>query len=310
MSGPGGTLHPNPTPGKPQTRHRVSSPSAEKGPPSQDTRYQAPGARYPGPDTPDPAPFLHRESGQIPSLRQVPRVSPPDHCLLAVLPYCPTARLPDCLPTQLPWGRTNTLPRRLYYTSLCKRPSPLRPRPHRPPSTLRRPHSDIPSPSYRPPSPPSSRAELRKPETSPPLPRSPARPSEVPGTRPMTPGAWPGGGEPSPLCFNIMLSTLCHLPPPHVNLDPRRSVGRLPRQDAYPLGALGSVPGARCSVLGVDPVPGPRRQVPGTWHPYRIPIPEGKDGIPAGFPIHIPKNPPMESASCILHPASPHPVQI
>jgi len=95
MSGPGGTLHPNPTPGKPQTRHRASSPSAEKGPPSQDTRYQAPGARYPGPDTPDPAPFLHRESGQIPSLRQVPRVSPPDHCLLAVLPYCPTARLPS-----------------------------------------------------------------------------------------------------------------------------------------------------------------------------------------------------------------------
>jgi len=95
MSGSGGTLHPNPTP-----RHRASYQSAEKRPPSQDTKYQAPGARYLGPDIPDPAPFLHRESGQgrrtpFPSLRRVPRVSLPDHCLLAVLPYCPTARLPS-----------------------------------------------------------------------------------------------------------------------------------------------------------------------------------------------------------------------
>ena len=271
-----------------------------------------PGIKHRVPDTRDPTPrtLPHSYIGSLDKSHRFGKSPGSRPRIIAFSPYCRIAPLPDCLPTQLPWGRTNTLPRRLYYTSLCKRPSPSGRGPHRPPSTLRRPHSDIPSPSYRPPSPPSSRAELRKPETSPPLPRSPARPSEVPGTRPMTPGAWPGGGEPSPLCFNIMLSTLCHLPPPHVNRDPRRSVRRLPRQDAYPLGALGSVPGARCSVLGVDPVPGPRRQVPGTWHPYRIPIPEGKDGIPAGFPIHIPKNPPMESASCILHPASPHPVQI
>jgi len=35
-------------------------------------------------------------------------------------------------------------------------------------------------------------------------------------------------------------------------------------QDADPVCAFSSVPGARCSALGVDPVPGPGSQVPGT----------------------------------------------
>jgi hypothetical protein len=45
---------------------------------------------------------------------------------------------------------------------------------------------------------------------------------------------------------------------------------------------------------------------PETWHLYRIPIPEGTTGIPAGFPFVFRKMPPwvMHPASCILHPAS------
>jgi len=42
----------------------------------------------------------------------------------------------------------------------------------------------------------------------------------------------------------------------------------------------GSVFGARCSVLGVDRVPGPRCPVPDTWYP-----------VPGGMPVSCSKNP-------------------
>ena len=45
----------------------------------------------------------------------------------------------------------------------------------------------------------------------------------------------------------------------------------------------GSVFGVRPSALIRYRVPSTR--VPGTWYPYRIPIPEGRAGIPAGFPL-------------------------
>jgi hypothetical protein len=61
-------------------------------------------------------------------------------------------------------------------------------------------------------------------------------------------------------------------------------------QDADPVCAFSSVLGARCSALGVDPVPGPRCRiastrylVPGTWYLSS-------------------KNPHTGYASCTLHP--------
>jgi hypothetical protein len=53
----------------------------------------------------------------------------------------------------------------------------------------------------------------------------------------------------------------------------------------------------RYSALGVDPnqVPGTRDLRPGT--PIKSRYRQGKAGIPPGFPVHVPKNPPMGFAS-------------
>jgi lysophospholipid acyltransferase (LPLAT)-like uncharacterized protein len=61
-------------------------------------------------------------------------------------------------------------------------------------------------------------------------------------------------------------------------------------RDANPVCALGSVSGARRESGTGYPVPGARHSGPKTWHPYRIPMPEGEVGIPMGFPVHVPKN--------------------
>ena len=70
------------------------------------------------------------------------------------------------------------------------------------------------------------------------------------------------------------------------------------------LTARGTFPQGPGAGTGFRPSASIRSQVsdarysePETWHPYRIPIPEGKAGIPAGFPVHVPKNPPMGLAS-------------
>jgi hypothetical protein len=69
----------------------------------------------------------------------------------------------------------------------------------------------------------------------------------------------------------------------------------------------GSVLGARCSVLGVNPVPGIRYQVPGSW----CPTPGTRDLAPDIWrnawlmlqkPAHGVRI--LHPVSCILHPAS------
>jgi|GEM_PF-2551031 len=56
--------------------------------------------------------------------------------------------------------------------------------------------------------------------------------------------------------------------------------------------------------VGSTPVPGIRSQVPGpgTW--YLVPNTKGKAGIPARFPVYVPKNAHTGFASYILHPVS------
>ena len=65
-------------------------------------------------------------------------------------------------------------------------------------------------------------------------------------------------------------------------------------QDAHPVCAFSSVPGARCSALGVGPapVPGTRSQVPDS----RYPIPG--TGHQAECPFHASKNPHTGYARC------------
>jgi len=60
--------------------------------------------------------------------------------------------------------------------------------------------------------------------------------------------------------------------------------------DADPVCAFSPVLGARCPALGVDPVPGPRCQVPGTWNP-----------VP-GACLQKTRTRGLHRASCILHP--------
>ena len=147
-----------------RTRHRGSLrqgveplPSLLKESPPPRYQYQVPGARYPGPDTPDPCPIPTSGVWTNPLASASPQDLAPGSLpsrRTAVLPHCPIAFLPN-------YHRAVQTPSPDDYITP---PSPKDQVPSGrartgPPDTLRRPHSDIPSPSYRPPSPPSSRAE-------------------------------------------------------------------------------------------------------------------------------------------------------
>jgi hypothetical protein len=71
---------------------------------------------------------------------------------------------------------------------------------------------------------------------------------------------------------------------------------RIPGVRLFRLGPRGSVFGPRRRFGTGSRVPGARYPGPETWQPYRIPIPEGKAGVPAGFPVHASKDAPTGSA--------------